>query len=660
MLTSLHVAKQCDICDQDKPCLVLQSTVGKPAVWYSRDETTGNETTQPFNVSTIRTLFQSHNLLTTEKDLLATIVATGDKSSELWHHIECFRVFARMSPTGKATIIRAIQNPDFNLDDDESTSDLNRVKKTRTRQYDHHVLMCGDGGNDVGALKQADVGLALLSGHANTNTTEVASKPKAEAVSSVVSAEDSLNAHEQALKSRGEAFNAARTAHMKKFQTEYTVKNQERLQEEIRAITERGEYMKMWTVMKENANKVKKALEDENRRFMHLHGQIWDAKDGDGLGGAGSAGGIGGILQQLDSSDASSAGGIPMVRPGDASVAAPFTSRTPSVRSVVDLIRQGRCTLLSALMQQQIMMLESIISAYSLSALSLHNARSSERQLMASQWLILVAALSFSYSSPLDHMHPLRPLKSLFHPAIILSILGQAAIHISCMTLAVRWATDAMGPDKLREVTEFFRKVKANEIDRYASCGDEDYVCQMNAFWMAPFLPNLLNSVVFLVQTSQMISVFFANYKGRPWMKGMMENHALFLSVFVCIAGVVVASWEIIPPLNDMLQLTPFPDDTFRYKVVALVLATIAGTFAWDRFCTLVFAPQTFQAIWAEFTKTTVADFIPIFKTVGMIVAVLLLLSTGNIIIIVGAIYWYRTYFAKANPFAALQQNTQR
>jgi hypothetical protein len=44
-------------------------------------------------------------------------------------------------------------------------------------------------------------------------------------------------------------------------------------------------------------------------------------------------------------------------------------------------------------------------------------------------------------------------------------------------------------------------------------CGDDDYVCQMNAFWTAPFMPNLLNSVVFLVETSQMISVFFANYK---------------------------------------------------------------------------------------------------------------------------------------------------
>jgi manganese-transporting P-type ATPase len=96
------------------------------------------------------------------------------------------------------------------------------------------------------------------------------------------------------------------------------------------------------------------------------------------------------------------------------------------------------------------MMLESTIAAYTLSALSLHNARSSERQMMASSWLIMTAAVAFSYASPVDKMHPQRPLSSLFHPAIIISILGQAAIHIACMSLAVQWATDAMGPEGMR------------------------------------------------------------------------------------------------------------------------------------------------------------------------------------------------------------------
>ncbi len=317
------------------------------------------------------------------------------------------------------------------------------------------------------------------------------------------------------------------------------------------------------------------------------------------------------------------------------------------MRAVIDLIRQGRCTLLSALMQQQIMMLESIIAAYTLSALSLHNARSSERQMMASSWLIMTAAVSFSYASPLDHMHPLRPLRSLFHPAIFVSILGQAAIHIACMTLAVHWATEAMGPDKLREVTEFFKKAKANEIARDALCGEDDFMCQMQSYWTAPFLPNLLNSVVFLVETSQMISVFFANYKGRPWMKGMLENHPLFLSVFICIGGVIVAAWEMIPQLNDLIQLAPFPDDAFRYKVVVLVMATIAGTFLWDRLCTYIFAPVVFRASMEEVGKTGWKDFQPILMTVLKVGAGLVILGSGNLLLMGGAFWMYRSYTTK-------------
>ena len=192
-------------------------------------------------------------------------------------------------------------------------------------------------------------------------------------------------------------------------------------------------------------------------------------------------------------------------------------------------------------------MLECMISAYTLSALSLEGARSSERQMMASSWLIMTASISFSYATPLKTMDKIRPLKSLFHPAIFFSIVGQAAVHIYCMVEAVTMAKDSMGENALKRVMAFHKKVRAGETENLP-VDEDDPLAEIMALWSQPFLPNLLNSVIFLVETAQIIAVLFVNYKGRPWMVGVLENHPLFLSIFACIGGVAFCSWEVRPP----------------------------------------------------------------------------------------------------------------
>ena len=138
------------------------------------------------------------------------------------------------------------------------------------------------------------------------------------------------------------------------------------------------------------------------------------------------------------------------------------------------------------------------------------------------------------------------------------------------------------------------------------NCSSLNCVC---VFYHKIFLHNLhLCSFIFF---TYIILIVFYNL-GRPWMKGMLENHPLFLSVFVCVGGVIVASWEMAPQLNDMIQLAPFPDDNYRYKVVILVVSTIFGTFIWDRLCTMMFAPKVFKAMTVEASRTTIEDIKPV------------------------------------------------
>lgn len=415
-------------------------------------------------------------------------------------------------------------------------------------------------------------------------------------------------------------------------------------------------------VMKETMAEFKQELMQRQREIQQKYGNVYDKDKTAAL-----------LKEELESEM-----GTTMVRPGDASVAAPFTSRSPSVRNVVDVLRQGRCTLLSALQNQQIMMLECIISAYTISALSLEGGRASDRQMMASSWLLMIASIAFAYATPIENMSKTRPLRSLFNPAVFVSMLGQAAIHLACMVYAVRLATDTMGPEALKEVVDFHKTQKMIRLGQICKDGaaplvgealaagiaagntteagcyfdpalEEDWLAWAMSMWNTPFLPNLLNTVIWLVETSQMCAVTFVNYKGRPWMKGIMENHALFISSFLCIVLVAMCAWEVVPELNSLIHLAPFPNDEFRFTVMGLVFMSLGGTFIWDRICIALFAPDIFKSMIQNAKETTADDILQVLRTLGKVMLGLMVYLSGNPLIWIGAFWFYRKQKAEAD-----------
>lgn len=257
---------------------------------------------------------------------------------------------------------------------------------------------------------------------------------------------------------------------------------------------------------------------------------------------------------------------LPMVKLGDASIASPFTSRAPSIKATVDIIRQGRCALVTTMQMYQILAINCLISSYSLAVLTLDYVRYGNAQMIALGVIGTVSSLTLSRATPLDDLSPVRPLTSIFHPALFFSLLGQFALHLGTMIFTNNLGRAYIDPDAPEQIRG----------------GD--------------FVPNIMSTVIFLVNGVQTVSVCAVNYKGRPFMKGMADNPGLLYSLGASFIGVFMAATEVMPLFNKTLEIVPLPDKVFTYKLLGCLALDVIVAFLWDQLCLLIFAPHILKA----------------------------------------------------------------
>lgn len=592
-LTALHVGNEVGIArgGLDGALILARDQLDK-LEWQSArvDEHMKPMKVFPYEETSIRELAKEYSLCVTGKSLNVALTASGT----LWDNLDQISIYARMSPDDKERVLK------------------------RLKTQGKHTLMCGDGANDVGALKQAHVGVALLSGFGSANTKKqegaatIATKTEtfAEKMARVKEQAEKIKAD----KEKEKLAQAADRAELQVLQTQW-------YEEELKVRLEAGE---KWAQL--NAMKVAtQRLVQEAKRRQAARSKV-----------AGTGQSLQQVFAELEETD----GEVPKVKLGDASMAAPFTSRAPSIKATADIIRQGRCTLVSAIQMQQVLMLSCLISAYSLSVLYLDGVRNSESQMMAAGTALTVAGLAFSYATPVHTLSEVRPLRSIFHPANFLSLFGQLVIHLAAMVYAVHLVKSVTGEElafptaeKVAVVSQEVKKA-ANETQR--------------SFWEQgpPFEPCLLNTVVFLVDTVQRVCVMLVNYKGRPFMLGAMENKSLMGSMASMVIGAFVCAFEVIPWLNKKLQLVSMPDDAFRYKVLGILAGSVIGTVGWDQLMLFIFARDILFASYRDTITAmpTMQDALPFIRRaiIWSIIAIWYVWSEGSVFIMVGAIQAYR------------------
>ena len=593
LLTSIHVARQVGICRPGFSLLRLTRTgalAKQPSlVWESLEASAGNKRVIPFDAKTVEKLGAEFDLVVAGDVLVDDLV-------EFWTSlaVQQVRVFARLSPQQKERVIGAV------------------------KAQGGRPLMCGDGGNDVGALKQADVGVALLANFGALNTASDQSSPQAE------DAEEQLDEDNRIKALKEKHLGAKMKAEFDVVKKRLMAQQQAWLQLEM-AKPNNGGY---WQCIKTVTARMREEMAAESKKIQAKYGAAtWSDKSGD-----------------------VSKDERPTIQMGDASVAAPFTSRAPSIRAVVQIVKQGRCTLLVAVQMMQIMMLESLISAYTFAAITMEGGRSTEIQMIGSSVFVMVASIAFTYAKPAKRLSNVLPLKSVFHPAIFVSVVCQVLLHLAVLVYAMGWAKAVMGEQALADLYKFEREREEKLTKLMNTEAESDSwlagMDMLSMFKSVPYQPNLLNTVMFLVKTSQQVAVLVVNYKGSPWMQGALENKALFISMFACGLGITVCASGYIPMVNSMLELLVVPDEMRTNLYWLLALSTL-GTFVVDRLVVAIFAPRIFYASAVQpLMKTTLADFAPILKTCAYIAGGVLVLPLllGNPIGLIGGFYAFRQY----------------
>ena len=285
-LTAVHVARDVEIVDRDVFILDVRDGAAAESelVWRNVDESKviPVDPTAPLD----QFLLRNHDICVTGAAVrqFADKPAWVDLVSRAW-------VYARVSPAQKELIVGTLKDLGYT------------------------VLMAGDGTNDVGALKRAHIGVALLNGSPEV-LNQIAERQKIERLKKM---------YEQQLRLT-QRFNGPPPPVPPLLANLYPD-----------------------IVKAQKAALEVHAADRAQRRVNKFDMSAITSKMSD-------------LEEDAD---------MPTIKLGDASWAAPFTSKLSNVSSIAAIIRQGRCTLVATIQMYKILALNCLISAYALSVMYL-------------------------------------------------------------------------------------------------------------------------------------------------------------------------------------------------------------------------------------------------------------------------------------------------
>uniref|UniRef100_A0A8C5UMR3 Polyamine-transporting ATPase 13A3 n=1 Tax=Malurus cyaneus samueli TaxID=2593467 RepID=A0A8C5UMR3_9PASS len=206
----------------------------------------------------------------------------------------------------------------------------------------------------------------------------------------------------------------------------------------------------------------------------------------------------------------------------EASVASPFTSRTPSISCVPKLIREGRAALITSFCVFKFMALYSIIQYISVTLLySILSNLGDFQFLFIDLAIILVVVFTMSLNPAWTELVARRPPSGLISGPLLCSVLSQIIICLAFQTLGFFWVKqqswyEPWTPDS-DACNALDTKNTSSAHHGNETIHDEHYI------------KNYENTTLFFISSFQYLIVAIVFSKGKPFRQPCYKNCKYFL-----------------------------------------------------------------------------------------------------------------------------------
>ncbi|XP_062439242.1 polyamine-transporting ATPase 13A3 isoform X2 [Rhea pennata] len=248
----------------------------------------------------------------------------------------------------------------------------------------------------------------------------------------------------------------------------------------------------------------------------------------------------------------------------EASVASPFTSRTPSISCVPKLIREGRAALITSFCVFKFMALYSIIQYISVTLLySILSNLGDFQFLFIDLAIILVVVFTMSLNPAWKELVAQRPPSGLISGPLLCSVLSQIIICFAFQILGFFWVKQQSWYEHWTIESDACHVLNATNTSS-AHYENETLHDEHN-------IKNYENTTLFFISSFQYLIVAIVFSKGKPFRQPCYKNFLFVISVIVLYVFIFFIMLHPVESIDAFLELVCVPYE-WRLRILIIVI----------------------------------------------------------------------------------------